>query len=340
MKRMRLIPLSAVCAILVATLFIGPQPISAKKPFQTPSPAIYNPYPSAIPSAVPSGILPDDLNSEIARVQREITGIENEALLVASALPTPVLSSNPPTIEGSGYLAVETLGKLLNYDLNMSPFRNEACAFCHMPYAGFSGPIPSVNLTMIAYPGTFQFRAGKRTAQRYTYSPDFPVLELNPTLAMAGGPTLAAFFGGNFWDGRSTGYKLQSADAEQAQHPPVDTQEHAFPDAACVAFRLSTAVYRPLFETVWGVDFDISWPGNTEQICDPPGVGGSATPIQLSPQDRTNANNIYDHWGQSISKYERSPRRSRFTSKFDAFLKGTYTLTSNEMAGYNLFKGN
>jgi hypothetical protein len=30
---------------------------------------------------------------------------------------------------------------------------------------------------------------------------------------------------GNFWDARATGYKLQSADSEQAQHPPVDTQE-------------------------------------------------------------------------------------------------------------------
>jgi cytochrome c peroxidase len=83
---------------------------------------------------------------------------------------------------------------------------------------------------MIAYPGSFHFRAGKRTAQRYTYSPDFPVLEYNTTQG--------AFFGGNFWDARSTGYKLQSADAEQAQHPPVDTQEMGLPDTACIAFRL------------------------------------------------------------------------------------------------------
>jgi cytochrome c peroxidase len=122
---------------------------------------------------------------------------------------------------------VQTLGKLMNYDENMSVFKDQACASCHMPYAGFSGPIPSVNLTMVAYPGSFHFRAGKRTAQRYTYSPDVPVLEYNPT---QGG-----FFGGNFWDARSTGYKLQSADAEQAQHPPVDTQEMGFPDAACIA---------------------------------------------------------------------------------------------------------
>ena len=67
--------------------------------------------------------------------------------------------------------------------------------------------------------------------------------------------------------------------------------------------------------------------------------GGSATPIPLSPEDRTKANNIYDHWGQSISKYERSNRLSPFTSKFDAFLVGKYTLTSDEAAGYNLFKG-
>jgi cytochrome c peroxidase len=275
------------------------------------------------------------LDSEIARVQRETQFIFNEALSEWRALPAPTSAGNPPTLHGSGYKAVEILGKLLNFDQNMSPFRNEACGFCHMPYAGFSGPIPSVNLTMIAYPGTLRDRAGKRTAQRYTYSPDFPVLEYNRTQG--------AFFGGNFWDARSTGYKLQSADAEQAQHPPVDTQEMGFPDTACIAFRLSKAVYRPLFELVWGADFHSRWPGDTEQICATPGgaarFGGSATPIRLSPDDRTKTNNIYDHWAQSISKYERSDRLSPFTSKFDAFLAGKYTLTPNEMAGYNLFNG-
>lgn len=296
------------------------------KPAARPVPP-YNPY--------PPGILPSDLDSEIARVQREVQFIFNEALREWAALPRPAEAGNPPTLRGSGYEAVEILGKLLNFDQNMSPFRNVACGFCHMPYAGFSGPIPSVNLTMIAYPGTFRYRAGKRTAQRYTYSPDFPVLEYNTTQG--------AFFGGNFFDARSTGYKLQSPDAEQAQHPPVDTQEMGFPDTACVAFRLSKAVYRPLFELVWGVDFHIRWPGNTEKICATPGgaasFGGSATPIRLSPEDRTKANNIYDHWGQSISRYERSNRLSPFTSKFDAFLAEKSTLTSDEMAGYNLFKG-
>ena len=317
-----------ITAGLAAVLAVWsiPHAASAGDPVQKPVPT-YNPY--------PPGILPSDLDAEIARVQREVQFIFNETLNEWRALPTPTQTGNPPTLQGGGYEALEILGKLLNFDQNMSPFRNEACGFCHMPYTGFSGPIPSVNLTMIAYPGTLRHRAGKRTAQRYTYSADFPVLEYNTAQG--------AFFGGNFWDARSTGYKLQSPDAEQAQHPPVDTQEMAFPDTACIAFRLSTAVYRPLFELVWGADFHIRWPANTEKICATPGgaagFGGSATPIRLSPEDRSKANNIYDHWGQSISKYERSNRLSPFTSKFDAFLKGKYTLTPDETTGYDLFKG-
>ena len=117
-----------------------------------------------------------------------------------------------------------------------------------------------------------------------------------------------------------------------------------FPDTACIAFRLSQAVYRPLFELIWGKgSLDIKFPKDTEKICSTPGgaavFGGSATPIPLSPADRTKANRVYDNWGQSISFYEASPRVSAFSSKFDAFLAGNYTLTADEQAGYDLFRG-
>src|SRR6266436_5542646 len=144
----------AAAAFAVGILSL-PHAGSAQTPLPPPVPNPYNPY--------PPGILPLDLNSEIARVQREITGIFNQGLSEWHALTPPTLTSNPPILHGTGYQAVQILGKLMNFDLNMSPFKNEACAFCHMPYAGFSGPIPSVNLTMIAYRGSFQFRAGKRT---------------------------------------------------------------------------------------------------------------------------------------------------------------------------------
>jgi cytochrome c peroxidase len=325
MTKARTLQVSGVCSLVIAGLLISSW-LSAQST-STVQRVFYNPY--------PPGILPSNLVSELARVQFEISTIEAEALAQWRALPPPTLTGQPPTLQGTGMRANQLLGKLMNFDLNMSPLRDRACSSCHMPYAGFSGPIPSVNLTMIAYPGSFEFRAGKRTAQRYTYASYFPVLNYNQTQGL--------FFGGNFWDSRATGYHIGSPSAEQAQHPPVDTQEHMFPDTACVAYRLSQAVYYPLFVTIWGESINISFPPNTESICDTPGgaavFNGNSTPISLSPQDRATANSAYDHFADSLDQYEASPDVSAFSSKFDAFLVGHYTMTSNEAAGYALFRG-
>src|SRR5258708_17589833 len=159
--------------------------------------ATYNPY--------PPGILPYDLEPEVARVLREIDAIEQIAIQEWHAVPAPMVTGNPPTLQGSGTALVEVLGKLMNYDKNISPNKNQACASCHMPYAAFSGPIPSVNLTIVAYPGSFHNRAGKRVAQRYTYAPFFPVLQCNDTQGL--------FFGGDFWDSRATGFMPRNPDA-------------------------------------------------------------------------------------------------------------------------------
>jgi cytochrome c peroxidase len=293
-----------------------------------PPTSIYNPY--------PPGILPPDIDTEIARVLREIDFIEAEAIGQWQALPPPILTGNPPTLQNTGVASIEILGKLMNFDKTMSPFNNEACASCHMPYAGFSGPIPSVNLTMIAYPGSVHFRAAKRTAQRYTYSSYFPPLQYD---AEQGN-----FVGGNFWDSRATGYLLRTADGEQAQHPPVDPDEMGNPDTACIAYKLSLAPYRPLYEEIYGVgSLAINWPGDIAQICATPNgasvFGTNATPVLLSPADRVLANNVFDHWAQALSAFEKSLSVSPFTSKFDAFIAGKYTLTADEAAGYALFRG-
>jgi len=337
MKRKRLMAIITVSFSVVAILLISESLlISAQNrgkranagDTEEPPPPFYNPY--------PTGILPGDLVSEIARVLREIDLIEGETLVQLQTLPPPTLTGLPPILAHTGQRENVLLGKAMNFDRNISPFKDRACAFCHMPYAGYSGPIPSVNLTMIGYPGSFQFRAGKRNAQRYPYSPSFPVLNFNETQQ--------AFFGGAFWDSRATGYLLGSPDANQAQGPPVDTQEHMLPDTACIAFRLTTALYKRFFIEVWGDDIDtIKFPHNTEEICETPGgasvFGTDNMPIKLSPADRAIANHVYDHWGQSIDQYETSPDVSAFSSKFDAFLEGKYTMTSDEMAGYNLFRG-
>jgi cytochrome c peroxidase len=323
MRRIRLLMVVAVACVTIA---VG-MAVSTHVVRGQSSPTIYNPY--------PPGILPTNIASELTRVETEITGIFNNYVTQWQALTPPVVAGNPPILQNTGYEAQRILGGLLQYDLHISPFQNTACASCHMPYAAYSGPIPSVNLTMIAYPGSLRYRAGKRTAQRYTYSHAFPDLNYNATQA--------AFFGGNFWDSRATGYKLQAPDAEQAQFPPVDPMEMGFPDTACIAYRISSASYLPLFMTVWGDSFNINWPSNTASICATPNgaavFNGNTQPVLLSADDRTKATNIYDHWGQSLSFLERSTDISPFTSKFDAYLAGKYTFTAKEAAGYKLFDG-
>src|SRR5437660_1963713 len=325
-RMLTIISVVVLCAVALCMSLTG-RKVSAQSAPALSDP-VYNPY--------PPGILPANLSSEIARVLAEVDFVESRAITRWHNLTPPTLTGQPPILKNTGTEAVETLGELMNYDRRISPNRNQACSSCHMPYAAFSGPIPSVNLTMIAYPGTAHFRAGKRSAQRYTYSPFFPVLQYNQEQGL--------FFGGNFWDSRATGYLLRNPDAQQAQGPPVDTQEMGFPDTACVAFRLSRSVYRPLFEEVWGQgSLDINFPPETEQICAIPGgaalFGGNVEPVNLSPGDRNRANVVYDRWAQSIDSYEQSVQVSAFSSKFDAFIAGNYTMTGPERAGYNLFKG-
>jgi cytochrome c peroxidase len=243
--------------------------LAQDNPQAADKPPIYFPY--------PPGLIPADLQSEIDRVNREVDQIFEEALAKARSLPPPNLAGNPPIMREAGTELVETLGRLELFDKNLSVNRNQACSFCHMPYTGFTGPISSINATVVAYPGSVHFRFSNRKPMAYTYSPYYPPLQYNETQQ--------DFYGGNFWDLRATGYKLQNPDAEQAQHPIVDTQEQGFPDAACVVFRLSQSEYRPLFEAVWGKQsFDIQWPADAEKICSTPGGAevfkGNLTPAQ------------------------------------------------------------
>jgi cytochrome c peroxidase len=322
-RQTRLLALAAAVATFAAVLTVCTHTVRGQENVAALTP-VYNPY--------PPGILPSNISSELARVLREVNFIEAEALAQWHALPPLTTAGNPPILQNTGVPAIEILGKLMNFDRTMSPNENVACSSCHMPYVAFSGPIPSVNLTMIAYPGTVHFRAGKRTAQRYTYSQTFPPLQYNATQG--------AFFGGNFWDSRATGYKLRDAAGEQSQFPPVDPLEMGNSDTACIVYKLSLAPYRPLFEQIWGAgSFQINWPSDTAKICALPNIGGSATQVLLSAEDRTLSNNDYDHWAQSLSAYEHSLSVSPYTSKFDAWLAGKAKLTADEMAGYNLFRG-
>src|SRR5258708_8118969 len=132
MKRRTLVTLFAVSVTVVAALLISSQTVlisaqnraaSAHKKGdrEEPPPPPYNPY--------PFGILPADLDSEIARVLREVDNIEFEALPQLRALPPPPLTRQPPTFQNTGQRFNVLLGKALNFDRNMSPFKDRG----HIP---------------------------------------------------------------------------------------------------------------------------------------------------------------------------------------------------------------
>src|SRR5258708_1251729 len=273
------------------------------------------------------GVIPSGLNQEIKRVESEIDQIEHEAMAEWRAIPAGTSSQ---------MRQVRILGKLLLFDKNLSVNKNEACSFCHMPDTDFTGPISSLNLTTVSYPGSVRHRFGHRKPQSYTYAPFFPALLYNESQK--------DFYGGNFWDLRATGYRLQNPAAEQAQDPPLDPNEMGMSDSACVVLRLSQSLYRALFETVWGEQaFVIAWPRDVEQVCSKPGPAPADDPypVHLSKADRGRTKSTYDQFALSIAMYEASPEVSPFTSKFDYALANSdkQVLSADELAGWNLFRG-
>jgi cytochrome c peroxidase len=169
---------------------------------------------------------------EIADVEAEIDRIETQTLERLTAPPDNEVQQ------------VELLGKAMLYDKQLSVNRNEACAFCHMPETGFTGPVSELNRTTGSYPGSVRTRFSNRKPQTHAYAPRSPVLHYNPGQG--------DLVGGNFWDMRATGRRLGNPAAEQAEGPPTNPVEMGLPDSACAVYRASQRPYRALFERKWG----------------------------------------------------------------------------------------
>ena len=185
---------------------------------------------------------------EIAEVEAEIDRIEAQTLERLAAPPDNEVQQ------------VELLGKAMLYDKQLSVNRNEACAFCHVPETGFTGPVSELNRTTGSYPGSVRTRFSNRKPQTHAYAPLSPVLHYNPGQG--------DLVGGNFWDMRATGRRLGNPAAEQAEGPPTNPVEMGLPDNACAVYRASQRPYRALFEKNWGAQaFAIAWPGDVEQVC-------------------------------------------------------------------------
>ena len=213
-----------------------------------------------------SAILSPQALREIAQVEAEIDRIEAQTLERLAAPPDNQVQQ------------IELLGKLMLYDKHLSVNRNEACAFCHMPETGFTGPVSELNRTTGSYPVRCARDSATASRRSHAYAPLSPVLHYNPGQG--------DLVGGNFWDMRATGRRLGNPAAEQAQGPPTNPVEMGLPDIACAVYRVSQRPYRALFERVWGPQaFAIPWPSDVEQVCDRPGPppANDPLPVHLDP---------------------------------------------------------
>jgi cytochrome c peroxidase len=109
------------------------------------------------------GQMPPDFDREVSRVVADLDRIEADTLH----------QINHGTLDRQGQ--VRALGKLLLFDKHLSVNQNEACSFCHTPETGFTGPIQSLNMTTVSYPGSVRTRFSNRKPQSYMYAPFSPV---------------------------------------------------------------------------------------------------------------------------------------------------------------------
>jgi cytochrome c peroxidase len=198
----------------------------------------------------------------------------------------------------------QELGKLLFFDSNLSTPPGQACAVCHAPEVGFTGPDSAINAAGSVYPGAVHTRFGNRKPPNSSYGGESPVLYYDDVDEV--------WIGGMFWDGRATGWTLGDPLAEQAQGPFLNPLEQNNPNPKSVCLKVRASSYSMLFEDVWG-------PGSLDCV--------------------RNVAGTYEKIARSIAAYEKSDEANPFTSKYDAFLAGQATLTPQEAWGLELFEG-
>jgi cytochrome c peroxidase len=193
----------------------------------------------------------------------------------------------------------EDLGQRIFNDQNLSANRDLSCATCHSRAVGGTGPNSDLNLHGAVYQGSVSGRFGNRKPPSSSYATLSPCFDYSADLGV--------FFGGNFWDGRATGWNLGSPAAEQAQGPFLNPVEQAVPDSTELVSRVCGSDYGDLFRQVHG-----------------------ASACQ-------NAEQGYAALALSIAAFEGSKEMNPFSSKYDLSLAGKATLEPLEQQGLALF---
>jgi cytochrome c peroxidase len=148
-------------------------------------------------------------------------------------------SAQGPQITLVGLTDQEQLGKYLFFDTNLSDPAGQACAACHGPSVGYTGPNETINAAGAVYEGAVTGRFGNRKPPSAAYAGDSPILfydTVNDT-----------WMGGMFWDGRATGWTLGDPLAEQALGPFLNPLEQNNASPQAVIDKVLASSYADLF---------------------------------------------------------------------------------------------
>lgn len=179
---------------------------------------------------------------------------------------------------------IESLGKKIFNDENLSLHENQSCKTCHNPRRGFVDPDNVFDpLNSVVSTGSDGISVGSRNTPTAAYAGFSPVFHYDETVG--------GYVGGLFWDGRATGHTLLDPLAEQSQAPFLNPVEMALSSPSDVINIIKNSCYSGLFQCVFpGTDF-------------------------------SNIPETYDNMAIAIAAFERSPRVNIFTSRFDKFWK-------------------
>ena len=185
------------------------------------------------------------------------TGIKTVLLCGAALLLAALMGT---TANAQLLLPLEELGKSIFFDDNLSIERNQACAACHGPEVGWTGPLSDINEHGAVYEGSIPGRFGDRKPPSAAYATLSPIFHQDKK---------GLFVGGNFWDGRATGEVLGNPAADQALGPFLNPVEQALPDTACVVYRVCNPAVPGDYPVSFDDDLgrggcDIAWPVDVE----------------------------------------------------------------------------
>ncbi len=216
---------------------------------------------------------------------------------------------------GGNLSSLASVGRQIFFDNKLSnPVGSQACASCHMPNVGFAGLGDGPGFVQGVGQGAVVGAFGGRKPPSAAYATFAPQMTLATPPADPADPVppVPEFTGGLFWDGRATGLRLGNPAAEQALGPFLNPAEHNVADKQTILNTIKSSNYYSQWLTAF----------NNE-------------PIDLSTPALIDAN--YDKVGRAIAAYEATSDVNKFTSKFDAYMKGQTRLSAQEARGLAIF---